>query len=64
MAAGEWNRPTSIAGWNMATGKRVAEFKHPGEVLSLAASADGKYLAAGGADKTVSVWSLKNGSPE
>ncbi|HUE71778.1 MAG TPA: prenyltransferase/squalene oxidase repeat-containing protein [Pirellulaceae bacterium] len=54
--AGEWNRSTVIVGWNLATSKRVAEFKHPGEVLSIAVSKDGRVLVAGGADQTVSVW--------
>ena len=56
IAAGEWNRPTTIAVRNITTGEQVSQFKHPGEVLCLAVSADGKTLAAGGGDKTVSVW--------
>jgi len=58
-AAGEWNRPSAIAAWNIATGKRESEFKHPGEVLSIAVSQDGSLLAAGGGDQTVSVWKLR-----
>jgi WD40 repeat protein len=56
IAAGEWNRATTIVARNIATGEQVSQFKHPGEVLCLAVSADGKTLAAGGGDKTVSVW--------
>lgn len=56
IAAGEWNRPTTIVVRNVASGEQVGQFKHPGEVLCLAVSADGKSLAAGGGDKTVSVW--------
>jgi geranylgeranyl transferase type-2 subunit beta len=56
IAAGEWNRPTTIVERNIATGEIVREYKHPGEVLCLAVSADGKTIAAGGGDKTVSVW--------
>jgi geranylgeranyl transferase type-2 subunit beta len=58
IAAGEWNRPTTIVERNIATGEVVREYKHPGEVLCLAVSADGKTIAAGGGDKTVSVWTL------
>jgi geranylgeranyl transferase type-2 subunit beta len=56
IAAGEWNRPTTIVERNVVTGKIVREYKHPGEVLCLAVSEDGKTIAAGGGDKTVSVW--------
>ncbi len=56
VAAGEWNRPTEIAIWDVATQKRTGALKHPGEVLSLAVSKDGKFIAAGGGDKTISVW--------
>jgi hypothetical protein len=56
IAAGEWNRPTTIVERNVATGENVREYKHPGEVLCLAVSADGKTIAAGGGDKTVTVW--------
>lgn len=58
VSAGEWNRPTAITLWNVANATRVAELKHPGEVLCLSVSCDGKSLAAGGADRTVSVWKL------
>jgi WD40 repeat protein len=34
----------------------ATEFTQLGEVLCLAVSADGKTIAAGGGDKTVSVW--------
>jgi geranylgeranyl transferase type-2 subunit beta len=58
IAAGEWNRPATIVERSVATGEVVREYKHPGEVLCLAVSADGKTIAAGGGDKTVSVWKL------
>lgn len=58
IAAGEWNRPTTMVERNVATGEVVREYKHPGEVLCLAVSADGKTIAAGGGDKTVSVWTI------
>ena len=56
VAAGEWNRPTEIARWDVATQKRTGVLKHPGEVLSLAVSQDGKFIAAGGGDRTISIW--------
>ena len=58
VAAGEWNRPTTIVERIIATGETIREYKHPGEVLCLAVSADGKKIAAGGGDKTVSVWTI------
>jgi len=59
VAAGEWNRPTEIAIWDVATHKRTDTLKHPGEVLGLAVSQDGKFIAAGGGDKTISIWKAK-----
>ncbi|MGI8981482.1 MAG: prenyltransferase/squalene oxidase repeat-containing protein [Pirellulaceae bacterium] len=56
VAAGEWNRPTEIAIWDVVSQKRVGSLKHPGEVLGLAVSSDGKFIAAGGGDKTISIW--------
>lgn len=57
-AAGQWNRPTEIVFWNIATQKPVKTLQHTGEVMSLALSPDGKQLAAGGMDQAVSVWKL------
>ena len=59
VAAGEWNRPTDIAIWDVAAHKRTGTLKHPGEVLGLTVSQDGKFIAAGGGDKTISVWTAK-----
>jgi hypothetical protein len=58
-AAGEWNRPTDIVFWDIASKKPAKTLRHTGEVLSLALSPDGKQLAAGGADKAVSIWQLE-----
>jgi len=59
-AAGEWNRPTDIVFWDIATQKPVKTLRHTGEVMSLALSPDGKQLAAGGMDQAVSVWKLED----
>jgi len=58
-AAGEWNKPTDIVFWDIASQKPVKALRHTGEVMSLALSPDGKRLAAGGMDKAVSVWTLE-----
>ena len=54
----------------MLTGKKLHTFPggrkevknfdgHTNHVLSLAISSDGKYLASGGADKKINIWSVK-----
>jgi WD40 repeat protein len=60
VAAGEWNRPTTISSWNVTTGTVETEesHKHTGEVLTLALSRDGTSLAAGGADRSVAIWNI------
>ena len=57
-ASGEWNRPSAIAAWNMATGEQVGRYQHTGEVLCLAVSPSGRRLAAGGGDRTASIWQV------
>ena len=59
-AAGEWNKPTDIVFWDIASQRPVKTLRHTGEVMSLALSPDGKRLAAGGMDKAVSVWTLED----
>jgi geranylgeranyl transferase type-2 subunit beta len=59
VAAGEWNRPTSVGLWTIATGQQVAVLKHPGEALAVSVSASGQMIAVGGGDQTVSVWQRK-----
>jgi WD40 repeat protein len=45
--------------WDMAAGKEQAVLTHSGEVLCVAVSRDGRYLAAGSWDGTVRVWDLR-----
>ena len=53
---GEWNRPTTNIERDIVTGGQVGAYKHPGEVLCLAVSRKGNAIAAGGGDKSLSVW--------
>ena len=57
-ADGDWNKPGQIKFWDSQTGKLLATLEHSGEVLSVACSADGRQIAAGGADKVLKVWEL------
>jgi len=56
---GDWNRPGHVKLWDVKSGQQTDSFQHTGEVLSLAVSPDGRYLAAGGGDKALRVWELK-----
>lgn len=43
-----------------AAGRRLREFQgNTGDVMAVAVSADGRYLAAGSADETVRIWPLR-----
>ncbi|CAI2173766.1 5163_t:CDS:2 [Funneliformis geosporum] len=64
------SKDASITKWNLLTGKKLHTFPggrkevknfdgHNNHVLSMAISSDGKYLATGGADKKVNIWSVK-----
>ncbi|KAK9703116.1 pre-rRNA processing protein [Basidiobolus ranarum] len=59
----------SIIKWDVADGKKVHTFPggrkgvkgfigHTDHILSLAVSSDGKYLASGGKDKLINIWSI------
>ncbi|CAG8616957.1 706_t:CDS:2, partial [Ambispora leptoticha] len=61
----------TIKKWDIKTGKKLhvfpggrKEFKeydgHNDVVLALAVSSDGKYLASGGADKKINIWSVQD----
>ncbi len=56
---GDWNRAGHVKLWDVKSGQQTNSFQHTGEVLSLAVSPDGRYLAAGGGDNALCVWSLK-----
>jgi geranylgeranyl transferase type-2 subunit beta len=53
---GDWNRPGIVALWDIPSGKELGKLRHTGEVLCLAVSPAGEYVAAGGWDKTVRIW--------
>lgn len=55
---GDWGKPGCVRAWETKTWAGGATLTHPAEVLCLAVSADGRWLAAGGAGKTVSLWEL------
>jgi geranylgeranyl transferase type-2 subunit beta len=56
IGTGEWNRPGRVEIWDLQAGKKVKQLSHTGEVLSVAVSGDGRVIAAGGADRSVSIW--------
>ncbi|MCE9530830.1 MAG: protein kinase, partial [Planctomycetes bacterium] len=56
---GDWNRPGHIKMWDVKSGKMFDSLQHTGEVLSLSVSSDGKYITAGGGDKSIRTWELK-----
>jgi WD40 repeat protein len=55
---GDWNKPGEVRLIDAATWKVRTTLKHSGEVLCLALSNDGKWLAAGSWDGTVRVWEV------
>lgn len=56
---GDWNRPGHVKLWDVQNGHQTNTFQHTGEVLSLAVSPDGRFLAAGGGDNALRVWTLQ-----
>jgi WD40 repeat protein/tRNA A-37 threonylcarbamoyl transferase component Bud32 len=46
---------------NRRLGTVIRNLQKPGQVKSLTATADGKYLIAGGTDRCVTVWQLEDG---
>jgi WD40 repeat protein len=58
------DRPARAFLWNLATGKPAAPvLPHAGCVLSLAFSADGRFLATGSRDRAARVWEVASGEP-
>ena len=57
-ANGDWNEPGEIKFWHSESGRPLRTLRHYSEVLSVAVSPNGRYLAAGGADKFANVWDL------
>ena len=59
MESGQLRNKITIDVWDPATWEKVATLEgHTQRVLSLAFSADGRYLVSGGADATAMVWDL------
>ena len=57
VAAG-MNNSTKI--WDYNTHTQLNELKQPGDIVSLAFSRDGKWLASGSADGTIILWKVEN----
>src|SRR5262249_47322742 len=55
---GDWRKPGTVKLWHTAAWEERTKLTHPGEVLSVAVSRDGKWLAVGGTDRTVRLWKL------
>jgi WD40 repeat protein len=53
---GDWGKPGTVKLWDATTWKVKATLTPPAEVLSVAASPDGRWLAAVGTGKTVWLW--------
>jgi WD40 repeat protein len=51
----------SLRLWDLNTGKELKRFKgHTAPVLSLALSADGRFLVSGSGDGTMRLWEMPN----
>jgi WD40 repeat protein len=53
--SGDWNLPGQITVWDPSSGKQIRQTNHTGEVLSIADSPKGDFLAVGGGDGTVTI---------
>lgn len=52
----------TIRMWSVLTGQEVKRFEgHTQPIISIAISADGKYVVSGSADRTVRIWSVETG---
>jgi WD40 repeat protein len=55
---GDWNRPGQVKFWNTTTGSLLGQVSGSGEVLALACSPDGRYVAVGCWSKKLEVWEV------
>jgi geranylgeranyl transferase type-2 subunit beta len=62
VSEGDWNRGGRVKILDVETSKQIARFQHTGEVISVAFSNVEDMIAAGGADKTVRLWKIAQGS--
>jgi WD40 repeat protein len=53
---GDWKQPGEVRLWDARTWKQKGELKHSGEVLCVAVSPEGWYIAAGAWDGNVKLW--------
>lgn len=57
---GDWNRGGLVKLWELGSGRQLGRWQHTGEVLTVAFSRDGLWIAAGAADRTVKAWKLSD----
>lgn len=57
-AEGDWNRASTVRSWRTSDWQPTSGRRHLGEVLGIAVSPRGQYIAAGGGDRTVTLWRL------
>jgi WD40 repeat protein len=55
---GDWKKPGEVKLWDAKTWKEKLVLKHTGEVLCVAVSDGGAFIAAGGGDGTVKMWAV------
>src|SRR5262249_41237675 len=56
---GDWGKPGTVRLWETKTWSGGMTLTHPSEVLCVAVSPDGRWVAAGGSGKTVSLWDVR-----
>jgi WD40 repeat protein len=63
-----WNEATGLGGagpavrlWRVADGRALQTLDHEADVVSVAFSPDGRWLAAAGEDGSLSIWRLRSG---
>jgi WD40 repeat protein len=62
LASGSWDRSVRI--WNITTGRRIALRKTKNRIDAVAFSADGRWLAAGDYEGTITLWSMDQKTSE